>query len=75
MSLFRKAPTTTSTIIIKNGGVTTVSQVTEDDIRKEAYRIWENEGKQGDSLEHWLKAKQNIEKRIIENFTNLQEVS
>lgn len=43
---------------------TLISRVTEDDIREEAYKIWETEGCQGDSLNHWLRAKENIEKRI-----------
>lgn len=63
--IFRKPPVVTSTIIVKKGDVTLVSRVTEDDIREEAYRIWEKEGCQGDSLDHWLRAKENIEKKIF----------
>lgn len=69
MGLFRKSPVVTSTIIMKNGDLTTISQVTEDDIREEAYRIWESEGCQGDSLDHWMRAKEKIERKIINNLS------
>jgi len=71
MFQFKRSPIVTSTIIVKKGDAALISRVTEDDIREEAYRIWENEGCQGDSIDHWLRAKEIVEKKIISYYVDI----
>jgi hypothetical protein len=47
--------------MIKRRAEMATERHSEDEIRRRAYEIWEEQGREGDPLEHWLQAKSELE--------------
>ena len=61
-------PLTKDPIVIKTvrGDSVLYRMVTEADIRKEAYILWEKNGKVGSSERYWYEAEQKIRKALLD---------
>jgi len=69
MNWFKKTEhSTKDPIVIKTvrGDSVLYRMVTEADIRKEAYLLWEKNGKVGSSEKYWYEAEQKIRKFLID---------
>lgn len=64
----KEKPLTSEPIVIKTirGDSVLYRMVTEADIRKEAYLLWEKNGKVGSSEKYWCEAEQKIRKALID---------